>query len=423
MDLVGKTLGSYLLVEMIGTGGLATVYKALQPELERWVAIKVLHYKERKALIRFQREAQAIARLRHGNIVIVYGYGEEGSWPYIVMEYVEGGTLADRLSGKPMDWVNVINLAISIGEALAYAHGQGVIHRDVKPSNILMPQEDWPLLADFGLVKLVDSDVSVTGAGISIGTPAYVAPEQARGEEVDHRSDIYSLGVVLFEMVTGRWPFDYPNPNKILLAHMNEPVPSPHELNPECPSGLEHVILTAMEKSAADRYASMQGMVDALKDVLASSAERPAFYASAPPSSLRTLTKPVQEALEMPEAAAKKPLPGPKPAPSWDTRLFLPDQKITLRLPNRDELIIGRTHLDTVVDLDLGPYGAAKAGISRRHARLFKEDGRWLIDDMGSLNGTYVNNVKITPGEAVALKDGDSIRCSHMSLVFLAAEG
>src|SRR5687767_13816902 len=152
-NLVGKTLGEYNLESIVGEGGLATVYRAYQISLNRPVAIKVLYHQEGTSLARFQREAKVIAALRHRNILIIYEYGEQEGLPYIVMEYVEGGTLEDRLKGEPMDWRRVVNLIMPIAEALQYAHRHGIIHRDVKPSNILMQQEDWPVLADFGLVK------------------------------------------------------------------------------------------------------------------------------------------------------------------------------------------------------------------------------------------------------------------------------
>jgi serine/threonine protein kinase len=218
-NLVGTSLGAYRLAQEIGSGGLATVYKAYQPNLERWVAVKVLDYQDRESLLRFQREAQAIAQLRHRNIIIVYDYGQEQEWPYIAMEYIEGGTLEDRLFGQPLDWIKAVDLLLPITDALGYAHTQGIIHRDVKPSNILLPQEDWPLLADFGLVKLInsgddDDDVEeITGPGTAMGTPSYLSPEQARGMPLDYRADIYSLGVLLYEMVTGRLPFTYENPS------------------------------------------------------------------------------------------------------------------------------------------------------------------------------------------------------------------
>lgn len=391
-DLVGKTLGQYQLVEKIGVGGLAVVYKAYQSNLERWVAVKMLHYKEREALIRFQREAQAIARLRHRNIVIVYEYGEENSWPFIAMEFIEGGTLNEQLSDQPMDWVKVTNLSIAIADALDYAHKQGLVHRDVKPSNVLMAQDDWPLLADFGLVKLPDAEFVLTGTGISVGTPAYLAPEQARGVNVDLRSDMYSLGVVMFEMLTGRLPFNYANPNKVMLSHISEPPPHPRQFNPDCPVGLEDLILTTLQKSPDDRYADMREMAHALEDVLSSSKERPAFYESPPPP----VAKPPQEA-----------------------RIFLVEQRANIPVPNKDSLTIGRTHRQTVADIDLGPYGAAEVGVSRHHAQLTRSDEGWLVDDLNSLNGTFVNDIKVTPGQPVRLKDGDLLRCSRLSFLFL----
>ncbi|MCB0164090.1 MAG: serine/threonine protein kinase, partial [Anaerolineae bacterium] len=149
LDLVGKTLGGYRLDRLIGEGGMASVYKGYQESLKRWVAVKVLYYQEATSLARFQLEAKAIASLRHRNILIIYEYGDEEGMPYIAMEYIEGGTLEDRLNGMPLGWRQVVNLSIPIAEALHYAHNHKIIHRDVKPSNILMPQDDWPLLADF----------------------------------------------------------------------------------------------------------------------------------------------------------------------------------------------------------------------------------------------------------------------------------
>ena len=408
-DLVGQTLGGYKLVEKIGVGGLAMVYKAYQPNLERWVALKVLHYKDNETLIRFQREAQAIARLRHRNIVIVYEYGQDGDWPYIAMEYIEGGTLADRLKGQPLDWVKVTNLALAIADALDYAHRQGLVHRDVKPSNILMAQEDWPLLADFGLVKLPDSDFVLTGSGVSMGTPAYMPPEQARGIDIDNRSDMYALGVVIFEMLTGRLPFVYSNPNKVMLAHISEPPPAPRQFNPDCPAELENLVLTALQKSPDARYGDMRVMSNALKELLASSKNRPVFYTAPPPV-------PDVKTVDLADTPGAPPQSG---LSRHAARLFLVDRRATIPVPDGDSLIIGRTHRQTVADIDLGPYGAADAGVSRQHARLTWQPSGWRIDDLRSLNGTFVNEVKVTPGQPASLKDGDVIRCSHLSFIFL----
>jgi serine/threonine protein kinase len=397
---LGQILGGYKLVELIGSGAMATVYKAHQLTLDRWVALKILHYKDNQALLRFQREARAIALLRHRNILIVYEYGEEG-WPYIAMEYVEGGPLSAYLAKHKVDWSKAINLLIPVAEALHYAHRQGIIHRDVKPSNILLSDQEWPLLADFGLAKvLTGPDKPVTQSGASMGTPAYVAPEQARGLAIDQRADIYSLGVVLYEMVAGRLPFNYSNVNKMLLAHISEPVPPPRLFNPLAPVELEKIILKAMRKLPAERYQTMEQMVTALKEVAASTPT--SAQAEAPPLSFDLSVDDLDRLPSQLEAS-----------------LRLPAKDLTLPIPAKERVIIGRTHRDIVVDIDLGPYGGSQLGISRRHACLIWQNQRWSIDDLESLNGTFVNSIQVKPGRPVPLRDGDQIRCSRMSLVFL----
>ena len=439
-DLIGRSLGGYRLVEIIGSGAVATVFKAYQPDLDRWVATKVLHYNESSTRIRFQREAKAIALLRHRNILLIYEYGEEEDWPYIVMEYVQQGSLKDQLKRQPMPWANVVNLMIPVADALSYAHGHGIVHRDVKPSNILLPASDWPLLADFGLVKLAQAEEALTKAGTSMGTPAYVAPEQARGDEVDRRSDVYSLGIILFELITGRLPFDYPNPNKMLLAHISEPAPNPRTFNPDCPATLEKVILTCLQKEPADRYATMTEVITALQDV--SAAETASVPATPPPPrrepSYRQPKRRQETILFRPKATdesqpASDPLDDTSPslplasppvqpeAKAPDVHLFIAEGDITLDVPQQDSVIIGRTHKQTIADVNLGPYGAAQVGVSRHHARLIRQRGQWLIDDMGSLNGTFVNEVRVNSGQPVPLKNGDMIRCSHMSFLFLVS--
>ncbi len=441
-NLVGQTLGGYELVEAIGVGAMATVFKAFQPNLERWVAVKVLHYKEQSALARFEREAKAIALLRHRNILIVYEYGDEKNWPYIVMEYVQGGTLSGYMASCSMNWVEVVNLIIPVAEALSYAHRQGIVHRDVKPSNILLPQPDWPLLADFGLAKLPSAQKSLTLSGTSMGTPAYVAPEQARGAPIDARSDMYSMGVLLFEMVTGRLPFDYANPNKIMLAHISEPVPHPTHLNSGCPLDFEQIIMTMMQKSPNDRYKDMGEVITALRNVMASSRAKPVYQPPQPAPAVRTGLETMEfsndqgeDNNEVPQTSPLPPPSPPRPAaeppatvfpssiPSphaqLEARILLTDKNITLRIPEKDNIIVGRTHRNTLADVDLGPYGAAKVGISRRHARLTRQGNRWLIEDLESLNGTFVNEVEVKPGNPVPLKNGDVVRCSHMNFVFL----
>ncbi|HRV93060.1 MAG TPA: FHA domain-containing serine/threonine-protein kinase [Anaerolineae bacterium] len=442
LDLVGKTLGGYRLDRLIGEGGMASVYKGYQESLKRWVAVKVLYYQEGTSLARFQLEAKAIASLRHRNILIIYEYGEEEGLPYIAMEYIEGGTLEERLNGSPLGWRQVVNLSIPIAEALHYAHNHNIIHRDVKPSNILMPQEDWPLLADFGLVKRSDSEQSLTKTGTFLGTPNYIAPEQARDLVLDCRADLYSLGVVMFEMITGRLPFDYEIPNKILLAHVTEMPPSPRDFNPNCPVELEQVILKTLEKDRDDRYPDMQGLIDALEQILANPpavADEPALPDSSQEKSAGLFgsfkklfgSKPKRPHEGQGDSTASNPelaLAGDENMGTLQldradaarpiARIVLKDKSATIDLPNKNTLVLGRTHGNTVVDIDLDPYQASKYGVSRRHARLVSRSNRWLLEDLHSLNGTFVNGVEVKHGQPVELNHKDSIRLSHMVFTF-----
>jgi serine/threonine-protein kinase len=268
MDLSGAIVGQYHIIEQVSKGSMATVYKAYQPNLDRYVAVKVLapELAESKGFIaRFEREARAVARLRHRNILTVFDYGRQGDLFYLVMEYVSGGTLIERL-GWPQDLAYAVNIVSQVGDALAHAHRQGMIHRDVKPGNILMAEEDWPLLSDFGLAKMVEDSPQLTASGASVGTPQYMSPEQAQGLAVDGRSDIYSLGAVLYETVTGRPPFGTDGRMAVILRHINEPITPPHTLRSDLPEEMERVILKALAKSPADRYQRMEEFLTNLRE-------------------------------------------------------------------------------------------------------------------------------------------------------------
>jgi len=268
MNLDGAIIGQYHIIKQTGKGGMATVYKAYQPNLDRYVAVKVLtpDLAEAKGFIaRFEREARAVARLRHRNILTVFDYGRQGDVFYLVMEYVSGGTLRERF-GWPQDLAYAVNIVSQMGDALAHAHRQGMIHRDVKPGNILMVEEDWPLLSDFGLAKMVEDSLRLTLSGASVGTPQYMSPEQAQCLAVDQRSDIYSLGVVLYEAVTGRPPFGTDSPMAVILRQINEPLTPPHLLRSDLPKEMEHIILKALAKSPADRYQRMEEFLADLQE-------------------------------------------------------------------------------------------------------------------------------------------------------------
>ena len=402
-ELVGKMLGQYRLDTVIGEGGLATVFKAYQASLERWVAVKVLDSDDRELLARFEQEAKTIAELQHRNILTVYDYGAESGWFYIAMEYVRQGTLENYLDGKPLDWGPAIELIIAIAEALDYAHRHGLIHRDIKPSNVLLPQPDWPLLADFGLVKVQNSDKEITGSDLVMGTAAYMSPEQAWGEPAEARSDIYSLGVVMFEMITGRLPFNHRSDAFLMNAHVSAEPPAPSKFNPDCPADLEAIILKTLAKSAGDRYPTMQMLIQALREVISNSFI-PALTSATPESK----TGPLKDT-------------SPAVPVEQQARILVPDRGTTIDLPDPDEagLIIGRSHSKGQADIDLGPYSGLEKGVSRRHARLIQRDREWWIEDLDSLNHTYVQDKELKPGLPERLNNGSIIRCAQITLVFL----
>jgi len=266
--VIGTTLGPYRIVERLGRGGMAAVYKAYQPSLDRYVAIKVLpaHLADEPGFAeRFRREARAVAKLEHPHILPVHDYGQEGERTYIAMRYVEGGTLKDLL-GKPLELSLIVDLVGQIAEALDYAHEHSIIHRDVKPSNVLLDRGNWALLTDFGVARMVEATQQLTGMGVGVGTPAYMSPEQGQGKKVDRRSDVYSLGVVLYEMLTGRVPFEAETPLAVVWKHVNEPLPLPRSINPEIPEAVERVVLKAMAKAPQERHQTAREFAMVLRE-------------------------------------------------------------------------------------------------------------------------------------------------------------
>jgi serine/threonine protein kinase len=260
-DLIGQSLGRYHILEQLGEGGMATVYKAYDARLERHVAIKVILTQKQqteKFLKRFEREARALAQLTHPNIVGIIDYGSHMGLPYLVMEYIPSGTLKVRL-GKPILYQEAARMLAPIARALAYAHEKKIIHRDIKPANILITQSGEPMLSDFGIAKILESEetVDLTGTGIGVGTPEYMSPEQAQGKPVDARSDIYSLGVVLFEMVTGRKPYQADTPMAVVWKQASEPLPRPRQFVIDLPEAVEGILLKALAKNPEDRYSDM----------------------------------------------------------------------------------------------------------------------------------------------------------------------
>ena len=264
-------IGRYEVIRELGQGGMAIVYLAHDPNIKRQVAVKVLPRQftfEPQFRARFQREVEVIARLENGAIVPVYDSGEYEDQPYIVMRYMPGGTLAERLGEGPLPLKEIEPLFQRIGSALDYAHRSGVVHRDLKPGNILFDSQGEAFLSDFGIAKLAEASVAFTGTGGMVGTPAYMSPEQALGEKVvEGRSDIYSLGVVLFEALSGQLPFKSDTPMGVAIAHIQEPVPSLLDRNPDLPLAYEAVIRKSLEKKPADRYQTAGELAQAIRSV------------------------------------------------------------------------------------------------------------------------------------------------------------
>ena len=275
MNLEGKILGNrYEIIEKIGNGGMATVYKAKCHVLNRYVAVKVLRDEfttDEEFIKRFRIEAQSAASLTHPNIVSIYDVGNEGNLYYIVMELIKGKTLKEIITEErgPLPWKWSVNIVIQIASALEMAHKNNIVHRDIKPHNIIITEDGVAKVTDFGIAKAV-SNSTITAFGTTIGSVHYFSPEHARGGFTDAKSDLYSLGVVMYEMLTGKVPFDADTPVSVALKHMQEMPVEPKELNQNIPQSVNDIIMKAMQKDANLRYQSATEMLKDLNEALKS---------------------------------------------------------------------------------------------------------------------------------------------------------
>ena len=263
----GEMVGPYRIVAQLGQGGMATVFKAYHAALDRYVAIKVLHpafLEDSSFQTRFQREARLVAKLEHPNIVPIYDYAEHEGRPYLVMKFIEGKTLKAALAGAPLERDRILQIVQAVGAALSYAHQGGILHRDVKPSNVLLAEDGQIYLADFGLARIAQSGETSLTADMIVGTPQYISPEQAMGKKnLDEGTDIYSFGVMLYELTVGRVPFSADTPFSIIHDHIYTPLPLPRQVNPGVSEAVERVLLKTLSKERGDRYKNVRGMVDA----------------------------------------------------------------------------------------------------------------------------------------------------------------
>ena len=460
--LVGKSLGQFRIVERIGAGGMATVFKAYQPTLDRYVAIKVLpsyHARDPIFVKRFTQEARSVARLAHPNIVQIHDFGNQDDITYIVMEYVDGGTLKDRLK-RPLAVPEAVEFMIQAAEGLDCAHRNGIIHRDVKPANMLLRKDGHLLLSDFGIAKILEGTTNLTRVGTGIGTPQYMSPEQGTGQAVDRRSDIYSLGIVLFHCLTGRVPFTADSPLTITVKHLNEPLPVEQLRLANVPMPIEQVVSKMTAKSPPDRYQSTDALIDALTTALAASnlmmphRWRPGMSSAIPKIDSPAIPVPPSGQLNGPSqplVSGVNNMMGNQQvvtvqcfrcgAVNPSTRLFcttcgyeLADKRATndrymgpngrpvlARLSIQSGPMGGRSYL---FHQDVTTIGRNNGNdlvipgrtVSRRHARLWFADGYWYLEDLQSGNGTSVNNVRIY--QAVVLNSGDVISFGDEIVVF-----
>jgi serine/threonine-protein kinase len=322
--LVGQRLGQYDVLEIIGKGGMAAVYRARQDTVKRDVAVKVImsglaHSPD--SLKRFQREAETVASLSHPHILRIFDYGQHGDLVYLVMELLRGGSLADLIRKGPLPPEAASRMLDQIASALDYAHKQGIIHRDFKPQNVLLDSEGNAYLTDFGIAKILGEMTVLTQSGAAMGTPLYMPPEQWKGMSLDARADIYALGVTLFEMLTGKLPFESDTPYGMMYKHLNEAPPSIRDVRADLPPGIDQVLLKAMAKDPDQRFVSAGELATAFKRALASSTQMQVQPMPPRPDDLKTI--PELQSSRPPAQPPTRPTVPTMPTPQRRSPAFL----------------------------------------------------------------------------------------------------
>jgi serine/threonine protein kinase len=381
--LVGRTIGDFELLEEIGRGGMGVVFKARQKSLDRIVALKMLldeHFLDPVQCERFQAEARVVAGIGHPNIVNVFQVGECEYGRFFAMEYIDGQTLRDVLLEKkqtPIPWA--VNLLIVVGEAVHHAHGKGVVHRDLNPANIMIDRFRRPIVMDFGIARCPSKSAALTPRGAIVGTPAYMAPEQAGDDmsKVGPASDVYSLGAIFYTLLTGKLPYEAATPLLTVLKVIDEEMPAPvRSLRPDVPAELEQVCMKCLSKKPSDRFATAQALVEALRR-----------FRAAPPR---------------------------KKAAAVSRRLVVtagPDEGLVFTLPESDTLLIGRSRAAEGRLID--PH------VSRVHCQIQVDGDLVQITDFDSAGGTLVNGQLISQQQ---LKPGDVIQVGITHLRFVTSD-
>ena len=407
-DLVGQEIAHYRLDALIGDGGMGTVYEAYDLNLERIVAVKVMHAhyaRQDEFRARLAQEARTAAGLDHPSIVRIFDFGQFSGGLFIAMEYVAGGNLRahlQRLQAREryLPLKQSLQIGVQIADALDYAHKQGVIHRDVKPSNIILKRLNRPdspeqqpfraILTDFGLVKLLEGD-SMTQSGTTLGTPTYMSPEQCEGLMLDGRSDLYSLGVVLYELVSNRLPFQFKSLSEAMTTHMRGEMPPPaSEIRPNLPPIIDSLLARALTKLPEERYPSGGDMAEALRGAMFS-------LEGAPTQVLQNKVEPGEDAI---------------------LSVVLTGYRIRIETPGRDPyfaklarsaLTIGRNADNDIV--------LPSEGVSRHHARLDAVEAGWMVTDLGGINGTWLDDQRVLPDKPVEFEPGSSLLVGPYKLI------
>ncbi|MCP5095392.1 MAG: protein kinase [Chloroflexi bacterium] len=412
-NLVGRTInGRYRLESLLGDGGMGTVYRAYDLNLDRQVAIKLMHaHFARRAEFRARliQEAKTAAQLDHPSAVGIYDFGESEDGLFIAMEYVDGGSLRDHLRRlqkmqKYLPLVQSLQITSQIADALDFAHRRGIVHRDVKPGNILLKRLSRPdepgeqpfraILTDFGLVKLQEGD-GLTQSGATLGTPTYMSPEQCSGETLDGRSDLYSLGIVLYELVTNRLPFTFQSLSEALSAHTRGNMPLPaQELRTEVPVLVDTILARTLAKNPADRYTNGAELADALRSAMVA-------LSGAPTQVM------IREELDILERVNEPP-------PGYELLIDTPGHTTSNVPLTRSVITLGR-HADNDIVLPA-------EGVSRHHARLQATALGWEVLDLGGINGTFLNERRLRADDPTPMMPGAQVRVGPYALTLRGPE-
>ncbi|MCA9969283.1 MAG: protein kinase [Anaerolineales bacterium] len=412
-SFVGRTINNrYRLESLLGDGGMGTVYRAHDLNLDRAVAIKLMHphfARQEEFRQRLVQEAKTAAQMDHPSVVRIYDFGESDAGLFIAMEYVDGGSLRDHLQRlqrlqKFLPLAQSLQIAAQIAEALQYAHGRGIIHRDVKPGNIILkriPQTDEPeeqpfraVLTDFGLVKLQEGS-GITQSGTTLGTPMYMSPEQCEGARIDGRSDIYGLGVVLYELVTNKLPFEFQNLSEAISVHSQGTMPTPpSQLRGDVPRFIDAIINKAMAKEPAERYSSGGVMASALRSAIVSLEGAPT----------RVMSR--QEINILDQVS--------EPPPGYELHIQTPNQPVKVVQLREPVVTLGRNP-DNVIVLPT-------EGVSRHHARLQATSLGWEVVDLGGVNGTWLDDRRLRIETPAPIGPGSRLRIGPYELLLVGPE-